>query len=408
MFLSPTSLSFIEKVNILCNLKSSESYHIASDILSSIITTIFSTCVTKESFECKKTQIRRFSAIELAHIEMKEFLGDGTFGCVFSAIHEGMRVAVKLNKSKTKDDEEFLTEDSLAEIKNEAETLQILNENDPEDMHNIVRLKGFGFLDPKTFCLVTDRYEMDLHDFLHKETTHGLPLSRISKIALELFSTLAYFRQNNIIHCDLKPRNILVQQSGELSDKSFKLRIGDFGSAVSSPQSNALMEYKVTRPYRASDIALGTKYDHSIDLWAVGCILFELHTKRVLFNAKDNLELIKMFIQLMGPIPEDVINFNVWKKHLVPSREQGRFIIPLRPHESIYLNTLEQFSNRLSPKASIWSLHRHEGVFHTEEVYGAFKNLLSQIFRWKERPSVEELQSHSFFSLIEQIQLASS
>ena len=403
MTLSITSSSFTEKINSMCELKSSQSYHIADDIVSGIITTIFSQLEAKESSEVKKRQIRKFSPLELSCFKLSEFIGSGAFGRVFSAVHEGSRVAVKINKPEDQD-----LEESLAEIKNEAKMLKILNEQDPDDRYNIVRLKGIGFLNPHTFYLVMDQYEMDLHNFLHKENKYGLPLNSISKIALELFSTLVYLRQNNIIHCDLKLRNILVQRSDGLMCKIFKLRIADFGSAVTSPQSNELAEYKVTRPYRAPEIVLGKQYDHSIDLWAVGCILFELHTKCVLFNAKNNGELLKMFIQLLGPIPQDVINFEIWKEYLVPCEETDRFKLPLKPREAHYLNTLDQFSLRLSPKSTIWSMYKYERIFHTEEVYGAFKNLLSQIFRWKERPTIEELQSHNFFSLIDRIGLARS
>jgi serine/threonine protein kinase len=391
--------SYIDRINTIYQGKQSDSYGAATEVLSDIITTIFSISVPKDFTDQQSQKIKFFSATELEGIELGKFLGSGTFGSVFSGFHEGRQIALKLNKSKDSDEDQ---KEFLDEIQNEAQIIQKLNEQDPKDRHSIVRMCGSGLLDSKTFCLVMHLYAMDLHDFLYKENKYGLPLDSICKIAKELFSTLVYLRDSKIVHCDLKPRNILIQKTQTPMGTKLQLRIADFGSAVTSPQSNEEREYKVTRYYRAPEIALGRGYDYSIDLWAIGCVLFELHTKSVLFRAESNLELLKMFTKLLGPVSKDLINLDIWKKHFVPCEDKDMFTLPLKARESVYMNIDEQFSHKLSPKANIWSIHKDKGRFHTEEIYGAFKNLLSKIFRWDKRPSIEELLQHSFFMLINQ------
>lgn len=52
---------------------------------------------------------------------------------------------------------------------------------------------------------------------------------------------------------------------------------------------------------------LGRKYDGAVDMWSLGCIVFELMTGRPLFPAKDENELLEYFITTLGEIPDEMI-----------------------------------------------------------------------------------------------------
>lgn len=96
-----------------------------------------------------------------------------------------------------------------------------------------------------------------------------------------------------ISHRDLKPENVLI--------KNGQVRICDVGSSkvlddpmyVPNPMNTP---YVVSRYYRAPELILGTnRYNHSIDIWATGCILFELLTKRPLFPGDtEGLQLVEI------------------------------------------------------------------------------------------------------------------
>lgn len=63
----------------------------------------------------------------------------------------------------------------------------------------------------------------------------------------------------------------------------------------------------VSRFYRAPEILLGCPYDTKIDMWSLGCTLFELYTGRILFPGKNNNEMIKLIMQVKGKFSLKII-----------------------------------------------------------------------------------------------------
>jgi serine/threonine-protein kinase PRP4 len=63
----------------------------------------------------------------------------------------------------------------------------------------------------------------------------------------------------------------------------------------------------VSRFYRAPEIILGCSYDTKIDIWSLGCTLYELYTGKILFSGKNNNEMIKLIMQVKGKIPPKII-----------------------------------------------------------------------------------------------------
>jgi serine/threonine protein kinase len=80
-----------------------------------------------------------------------------------------------------------------------------------------------------------------------------------------------------LIHCDLKPENVLIR-----SYSRCEVKIIDFGSSCFV--TDHLTSYVQSRSYRAPEVILGLPYDQQIDMWSLGCIIAELWTGRVLFQ----------------------------------------------------------------------------------------------------------------------------
>jgi len=81
---------------------------------------------------------------------------------------------------------------------------------------------------------------------------------------------LQHLRKNKIIHADIKPDNIL------LSNDTKNVKLCDFGTAF-FVEKNCNVEYLVSRYYRAPEVVLGYPYDYSIDMWSLGCTLYEMY-----------------------------------------------------------------------------------------------------------------------------------
>jgi serine/threonine protein kinase len=90
-------------------------------------------------------------------------------------------------------------------------------------------------------------------------------------------------KDENIIHCDMKPENILLKSK----DKS-GIKVIDFGSSCFSDQR--IYTYIQSRFYRAPEIMLGIPFTTAIDMWSVGCILIELYIGVPIFPGESEFE----------------------------------------------------------------------------------------------------------------------
>ncbi|KAK4789028.1 hypothetical protein SAY86_020347 [Trapa natans] len=115
-----------------------------------------------------------------------------------------------------------------------------------------------------------------------------------------LFIALKHLRNCGVLHSDIKPDNMLVNEAKNI------LKLCDFGNAMYSGK-NDITPYLVSRFYRAPEIILGLSYDHPIDMWSVGCSLYELYTGKVLFPGSTNNEMIRLHIELKGPFPKKML-----------------------------------------------------------------------------------------------------
>ena len=77
----------------------------------------------------------------------------------------------------------------------------------------------------------------------------------------------------------MKPENILY-----LTAEANNVKVVDFGSAGFIDDVN--YSYLQTRPYRAPEIIFGCKFDFAVDIWSLGCVIYELITGRLLFRYK--------------------------------------------------------------------------------------------------------------------------
>eukprot|EP00438_Fugacium_kawagutii_P030274 Skav225204 [mRNA] locus=scaffold1041:59681:80585:- [translate_table: standard] len=114
--------------------------------------------------------------------------------------------------------------------------------------------------------------------------------------------SLAFVHGRGIVHCDLKPQNLL------LDGKSHTLKICDFGTAKRMIHGEPQRPYMVSRYYRAPELILGaTSYTTGVDLWSAGCVFAELILGQPLFTGKDGVDQLVQIIKVLGtPTPQQL------------------------------------------------------------------------------------------------------
>ncbi|KAJ4994126.1 serine/threonine-protein kinase prp4 [Stagonosporopsis vannaccii] len=176
----------------------------------------------------------------------------------------------------------------------EMDFLQKVNEADQQDKRHIIRLLG-SFDHKGHLCIIFEHMSKNLRDLLKEETNgHGLALPAVRTYARQMLLGLQHLQNCQVIHLDLKPDNVLVS-----ADKK-TVKLADFGTAVDRRDVIERTEYLVSRFYRAPEIILGMEIGYAVDMWAVGCTVYELWTGKILFTGRSNNQMVKAFMDCLG------------------------------------------------------------------------------------------------------------
>lgn len=222
--------------------------------------------------------------------EVKGLLGKGSFGQVVEAFDrvEKINVGVKIIKNKPAFRNQARIEIAL---------LEQMNKVDAEDKCHVVRLIRH-FEHRNHLCLVFELLSYNLYDLIRNTNFKGISLNLIRKFAQQIFHALAFLAspEISIIHCDLKPENILL-----MNPKRTAIKIIDFGSSCNI--NKTMYPYIQSRFYRSPEVLLGLPYDEAIDMWSVGCILYELHTGDPIFNGSSEQDQLFKITEVLGMPP---------------------------------------------------------------------------------------------------------
>lgn len=144
--------------------------------------------------------------------------------------------------------------------------------------------------------LVFEFMDKDLKKYMDAHGNKGsLDPVQIKSFTFQLLKGIKFCHDNNVLHRDLKPQNLLINSKGQL-------KLGDFGLARAfGIPVNTFSNEVVTLWYRAPDVLLGSRtYSTSIDVWSAGCILAEMYTGRALFPGSSNEDQLQRIFKIMG------------------------------------------------------------------------------------------------------------
>ncbi|XP_042425661.1 serine/threonine-protein kinase ATG1a isoform X2 [Zingiber officinale] len=221
-------------------------------------------------------------------------IGAGSFASVWRARHRkyGHEVAVKeIDKQRV----DSKVRDCLLK-----EVSILRNISHP----NIVRFFQAIQTEDKIFLVLEYCAGGDVADYLNRQGIRGRVSEDVARHFLrQLAEGLKVLRENNLIHRDLKPQNLLLSTS----DETAVLKIGDFGFARYLMPQGLADTFCGSPLYMAPEIIQDRKYDAKADLWSVGTILFQLVTGKLPFDGDTHRQL---FMNIMAShelhFPEDV------------------------------------------------------------------------------------------------------
>ncbi|PPQ63706.1 hypothetical protein CVT24_004286, partial [Panaeolus cyanescens] len=160
---------------------------------------------------------------------------------------------------------------------------------------NIVRLHDVIHTETK-LVLIFEYCEQDLKKYMDQHGERGaLDPSTVRSFMYQLLKGTAFCHENQVLHRDLKPQNLLINRKGEL-------KLGDFGLARAfGVPVNTFSNEVVTLWYRAPDVLLGSRtYSTSIDVWSCGCIFAEMISGSPLFRGRDNQDQLLHIMRVIG------------------------------------------------------------------------------------------------------------
>ena len=150
------------------------------------------------------------------------------------------------------------------------------------------------------------KHAFHIYDILSGRKKINKPLEKelIYNFILDLCLGLKEIHNQNLIHRDLKPENIFL-------DKNNRLKIGDFGISAILKNTKYATSQVGTYNYMPPELINSQKYSNKIDIWALGCIIYELCTLNMCFDAPSIFQLCNKILK------ETYDKFNYSDKELI-------------------------------------------------------------------------------------------
>uniref|UniRef100_A0A336M288 dual-specificity kinase n=1 Tax=Culicoides sonorensis TaxID=179676 RepID=A0A336M288_CULSO len=242
--------------------------------------------------------------------EVLKIIGKGSFGQVVKAYdhktHE--HVALKMVRNEKR---------FFRQAQEEIRILLHLRKQDRDNTFNVIHIYDY-FIFRNHMCITFELLYINLYELIKKNKFLGFNLQLVRKFAHSLLQCLDALYKNSIIHCDMKPENILLKQQGRSG-----IKVIDFGS--SCYESQRVYTYIQSRFYRAPEVILGGKYSMAIDMWSLGCILAELYTGFALLPGEDEADQLACMIELLGMPPQSVLDSSKRAKNFITAKGYPRY-----------------------------------------------------------------------------------
>ncbi len=224
-------------------------------------------------------------------------------------------------------------------------------------------------------CFIMDKAKSDLNKWTRRNKLNKTPTPEVLRQwTFAIISGLAALHQQNIIHCDLKASNIL------LFDDNL-IKISDFNLALFQTKNKTYQHNIGTATHRAPEVWLGIPWSYKVDIWSLGCTLYEIAYGECLFpyqggSTYSDKQVRRRYIRCIN----DWCNYGPLKSNNCPDLNQ--------------LNVKHGSFNKVE-------LHKNFNL----PINSLFNDFILQMLYWNpdKRPSISDLLSHPYMIGIQKI-----
>ncbi|KAF6715658.1 Homeodomain-interacting protein kinase 2 [Oryzias melastigma] len=321
-----------------------------------------------------------------------EKLGAGSFGEVFYYKTQDTfkKVAVKfMDKTDGRDE------------------LKILNKIrvfDPDENCLVRVLEHFEY--KSTMCVLFEKLDQTVSSFaMNRKKPYDV--CELRPVAQQLMVALKALKSIGVVHCDIKPNNIMLvdQQSSP-----YKVKLIDFGLARKKSKLTCQSRIQVLG-YKAPEAVFGCPMDEGVDMWSVGCVLASLYRGKHFYLRTCLYEYIASVVHLQGQPPDSILkkgirvknffNFNKKSEGSKYTFKTADEYMPL-PIECQFWSTINLFMKQNFTLDDLLKKRlTGEDSKEDESDFEEFKSLLKQMLNVDptKRITPEEALNHSFITM---------
>ncbi|XP_022050478.1 serine/threonine-protein kinase D3 isoform X2 [Acanthochromis polyacanthus] len=203
-----------------------------------------------------------------------EVLGSGQFGIVYGGKHRksGRDVAIKII-----DKMRFPTKQE-SQLRNEVAILQNLHHP------GIVNLECM-FETPEQVFVIMEKLHGDMLEMILSSEKSRLPERLTKFLVTQILVALRHLHFKNIVHCDLKPENVLLASAEPFP----QVKLCDFGFARIIGEKSFRRSVVGTPAYLAPEVLRSKGYNRSLDMWSVGVIVYVSLSGTFPFNEDEDI-----------------------------------------------------------------------------------------------------------------------
>ena len=264
--------------------------------------------------------------IKYQYQQMSE-LGHGAFGSVIKCFdHKTRKIyALKFIKDTPKMYNQTRQElESLDKLQTTSDDQNIDDENSIHisDINNVIHFYEC-FIFRGFYVLVFELLGSDMMSALKFNNYQGLAFEQVRTVAKDITKALAFSHSKGIIHCDIRPHNILWTTFHRT-----KAKLIDFGCSHKAQEKQSM--YVQSRCYRAPEVILGFPVTPALDIWSFACVLAELATGQTLFNGQTEEEQLMLYASVIGPPPDDLLSKSPNAKQIYDGAGRVKKVIQAR------------------------------------------------------------------------------